>query len=84
MRDLYTQGLLDNGCELEPNEPGGVFFLACIWGSTPAMGNRGKPGKCGPAPTRKSQWGARFSRQNPRPQIGSPLVNQACILRRLL
>ena len=36
-------------------------------------------GKCGPAPTWKSQWGARFCGQDPHPWIGSPVGNQACI-----
>ena len=31
------------------------------------MGNSSKRGKCGPAPTWKGQWGARFSGQDPPP-----------------
>ena len=53
-------------------------------GLLPDMGNRSKRGKCGPAPTRKSQWGASFSGQNPYPQIGSPVGNQALIVPRPL
>ena len=41
-------------------------------------------GTCSPAPTRKGQWGARSGTQGPRPQIGSPTGNQACIVPRLL
>ena len=44
------------------------------------MGNHSKRGKCGPAPTQKSQWGARFGGQDPHPQIGSPVGNQALIV----
>ena len=49
-----------------------------------SMGNCSTSGKCGPAPTWKSQWGARFSRQDPCPQIVSPVGNQACIVPRPL
>ena len=45
-----------------------------------AMGNCSKRGKCVSAPTQKSQWGARLSGQDPYPQIGSPVGNQACIV----
>ena len=48
------------------------------------LGNRSTSGKCGPTPTRKSQWGARFGGQDPCPRIGSPMGNQACIVPRLL
>ena len=48
------------------------------------MGNRSMCGKCGPAPTRKSQWGARFGGQDPCPRIGSPVGNQARIVHRPL
>ena len=48
------------------------------------IGNCSMHGKCGPAPTWKSQWGVRFGRQDPCPQTGSPMGNQACIVPRLL
>ena len=49
-----------------------------------SVGNHSKHGKCGPAPTRKSQWGARFSVQDLHPRIGSPVGNQALIVPRPL
>ena len=48
------------------------------------VGNRSKRGKCGSAPTRKTQWGARSSRQDPCPWIGSLGGNQTCIVPWLL
>ena len=62
--------------------PRPIFSLAKVM--LRLMGNRSKHGKCGPAPNRKSQWGARFAGQDPHPRIGSPVGNQACIVPRLL
>ena len=55
-----------------------------IWMMTMIMGNWSKHGKCGSAPTWKSQWGASFGGQHPRPRIGSPVGNQALIVPRPL
>ena len=57
----------------------GLCLAKCL-----GIGNCSMRGKCGPAPTRKSQWGARVGRQDPRPRTGSPVGNQACIVHRLL
>ena len=48
------------------------------------IGNLSAHGKWSPAATRKSQWGARSGTQDPRPRIGFPMGNQACVVPRLL
>ena len=67
-------------CHLIPKQSQ-TWFLKYIYIYIPAlliynMGNCSKRGKCGSAPTRKNQ--------DPRPWIGSPVGNQACIVPRLL
>ena len=38
----------------------------------------------GPAPTQRGQWKARSGTQGPRPRMGSPVENQACLVPRPL
>ena len=71
MRDQQVASFVGSIAELTKNKGGD-------------MGNRSKRGKCGPAPTRKSQWGVRFGGQDSCPQIGSPMGNQALIVPRPL
>ena len=65
MRDLYTQGLLDNGCELEPNEPGGVFFFGWYMGVNTCYGEPWEAWEMCPSPHLEKPVGSEVGGQDP-------------------